>query len=73
MTTDGDCGDRPCPDPSCRYSLPNNGCLWDILEEHPDGMSHEQVAEVLGCDRSTVEKIERHALERASWLLRAFR
>jgi DNA-directed RNA polymerase specialized sigma24 family protein len=47
--------------------------LWDVLEQHPEGMSPEQVGAVLGCDRSTVEKIERHALARLSVLLRAFR
>lgn len=59
-----DCGHRPCPDRQCRYALPAGRCLWDVLEEHPEGMTLEQIGAIFGVKRQTIEAIERKALER---------
>lgn len=56
---------RPCRRLDCRYVLPGGKCVWDVVEAHDDGMTCEEIGEVLGgITRQAVEQIIRKALEK---------
>jgi hypothetical protein len=51
-------GPRPCPWIECRHNLMDQSCVLDLVEEHPDGMTLEQIGERLKLTREAVRKIE---------------
>jgi hypothetical protein len=58
--TRADCidGPRPCPWLECRHNLLDQSCVLDLVAEHPDGMTLEEIGARLRLTREGVRKIE---------------
>lgn len=60
----GEClrGPRPCPHGACRYHLDDGQCVLDLAER--DGMSLQEVGDVLRLSREWIRRIESGALRK---------
>ena len=57
---------RPCRRRECRYLLPRGKCTLDVVKAHADGMTLEEIGELLGVTAGHVEKLIRGALEKTA-------
>ena len=59
---------RPCPVIRCRYWMQGKtySCVLDAVDDHPNGMTLEEVGEELGVTRERIRQIESRAMKKVS-------
>jgi len=44
-------------------------CILDIIDQHPDGMTHTEVGDILGLCRERIRQIENSAMRKVKRIL----